>query len=163
MDLGWDSLTSPGQGHTEKVRHINGQFFLGVAGYLRHLDVLHYTEVPAVHEAELSAERFDARGYLITQVVPAWLKALKTSHGDDPDTVNDWPKGSALVVMKDRIFTFDSVFSVCEHLDFAGIGSGADFALGAIAAGKSVGKALEIAADLDPNTGGELHVLKGLK
>lgn len=33
----------------------------------------------------------------------------------------------------------------------------------AIAAGKSVEKALEIAADLDPYTGGELVVKKGLK
>lgn len=163
VDLGWDSLVSPNQGYAEKIKDINGQFFLGVAGYLRHLDVLHYTEVPPEHPAEFARDDFDARGYLVTQVVPAWVRALKQSHGDDPDTVDDWPKGSVMVVIKNRIFTMDSVFSVTEHLDFAGIGSGSDYALGALAAGKSVGKALEIAAQLDSGTGGDLRVMRGLK
>lgn len=163
VNLGWDSLVSPGGNHPEKVKLINDQFYLGVAGYSRHSDVLHYAEVPEVHPAEFTAAGFDARGYLVTQVVPAWLRALKSTHEVDPDTSDDWPKGSALIVIRGRVFTTDSVFAVTEHVSSTGIGSGSDYALGALAAGKSVEKALEIAAKLDPGTGGELNVLKGLK
>lgn len=145
------------------MKLINGQFYLGTAGYARHSDVLHYAEVPEVHKAELTAPGFDARGYLVTQVIPAWLRALEKSHEVDPDTSIDWPKGSALIVIAGRVFTTDSVFSVTEHITNTGIGSGSDYALGALAAGKNIQRAIEIAAELDPGTGGELFVRKGLK
>ena len=163
VELGWDSKVSPEGNHPEKVKVINGQFYLGVAGYSRHSDVLHYANVPEVHPAELEAEGFDARGYLVTQVIPAWIKALKEMHGDDPDTADDWPKGSALIVIDGRIFTTDSIFAVTEHEEVVGIGSGSDYALGALAAGKSVEKAMEIAAQLDPGTGGTLYIEKGIQ
>lgn len=162
-DLGWDSMVSPVGNHPEKVKLINDQFWLGVAGYARHSDVLHYADVPEVHPAEFDAPGFDARGYLVREVIPSWLRILKEVHGLDPDTVEDWPKGSALICIVGRVFTTDSVFAVTEHVSNVGIGSGSDYALGALAAGKSVEKALEIASELDPGTGGELHVLKGLK
>lgn len=145
------------------MKLINGQFHLGVAGYSRHSDILHYAEVPDVHPADLADEGFDARGYLVTQVVPAWLRTLEKMHKIDPDTTDDWPKGSAIIVLAGRVFTTDSIFAVTEHVTSTGIGSGARYALGALAAGKSVKKSLEITAQLDSGTGGELHVLKGLK
>lgn len=145
------------------MKLINGQFYLGVAGYSRHSDILHYAEVPDIHPADLADKDFDARGYLVTQVVPAWLRTLEKMHKIDPQTTDDWPKGSAIIVLAGRVFTTDSIFAVTEHVTNTGIGSGSDYALGAIASGKSVKKALEIAAQLDPGTGGELFVLKGLK
>lgn len=84
-------------------------------------------------------------------------------HGDDPDTADDWPKGSALVVVDGRIFTTDSIFAVTEHEEAVGIGSGSKYALGALASGKSVEKAMEIAAQLDPGTGGTLYIEKGIR
>lgn len=164
VNLAWDSKVSPDGHHPEKVKEINGQFFLGIAGYSRHSDVLHYAEVPELHPADLRNLNFDARGYLVTQVVPAWQRALKKSHELDPDTMDDWPKGSALIVIAGRVFTTDSVFSITEHLESTGIGSGSDYALGALAAGKSIEKAMEIACELDSRgTGGQINVLKGLK
>lgn len=163
VDLGWDSLITPRGEHTGKVRHINGQFHLGVAGYLRHMDILHYAEVPSVHPADLEDPDFDARGYLVSQVVPTWQRALKQSHDLDPDTCDEWPKGRILIVIAGRVFTSDSVFAISEHNYNVGIGSGSDYALGALAAGKSVRKAMEIAADLDTGTGGTIYVEKGLK
>ena len=78
--------------------------------------------------------------------------------------MDDWPKGSALIVIAGRVFTTDSVFSITEHLESTGIGSGSDYALGALAAGKSIEKAMEIACELDSRgTGGQISVLKGLK
>ena len=163
VHLAWDSKVTPGGNHPEKVKLINGQFHLGVSGFSRHSDVLHYAEVPEVHPAEFTAPEFDARGYLVTQVIPAWLRALKSTHEVDPDTLDDWPKGSALIVIAGRIFTSDNIFAVTEHINSTGIGSGSDYALGALAAGKSVEKAMEIASTLDPYTGGQIYVEKGLK
>lgn len=166
VDLGADSLSSGGIGPTksEKLTEINEQFWVGIAGRTRYSNVLGYISVPEVHRSDFEDPGFDARGYLITKVIPAWVTGLEDSFGRIPEQKEDWPDGVILVVIKGRIFSVCGDFTVTESLgDVMGVGSGADFALGAIACGKSVKKALEIAADLDPYTGGELHVLKGLK
>ena len=160
VTIGFDSQVTPSNGTVQKVTDVNGQFVLGVSGYLRYLDILQYTDVPKVHEAELESEDFDARGYLITNVIPAWIKVLKDSFQDIPDTREDWMGGSVLLVICGRIFTIGQEFSVVEHEEYAGIGSGSAYALGALAAGKNVQKALEIAASLDVYTGGTLSIAK---
>lgn len=149
---------------SRKVFHVNDQFYVGVAGRTRYSNVLRYIDVPSVHKTDLSSEDFDPAGYLITRVVPAWVEELRDQFGKIPDQKEDWPDGVALVVLSGRIFEVSFDFTVTEAaIDFHGIGSGADYALGALAAGKSVEKALEIASELDLYTGGELHVLKGVR
>lgn len=165
VDLGADSLSSGGTGPTksQKLTEINEQFWIGVAGRTRYSNVLGYTKVPYVHDSDFAEPDFDVRGYLITKVIPAWVKGLEDSFGRIPDQKEDWPDGVILVVIKGRLFNVSWDFTVTESLgDTMGIGSGSSFALGAIAAGKSVRKALEIAAELDPYTGGELIVHKGV-
>lgn len=166
VTLGADSLSSGGTGNTSssKLTEINEQFWIGVAGRTRYSNVLGYISVPSIHKSDYSDPNFDVRGYLITKVVPAWVDGLKDSFGEIPEQKEDWPDGVILVAIKGRIFEVCWDFTVTESLgDAWGIGSGSPYALGAIAAGKSVEKALEIAADLDPYTGGELVVKKGLK
>ena len=165
VDLGADSLSSGGIGPTksEKLTQINEQFWIGVAGRTRYSNVLGYISVPDVHDSDFADPEFDVRGYLITKVIPAWVKGLEDSFGKIPDQKEDWPWGVALAVIKGRLFSISGDFTVTESLGGTmGIGSGSDYALGALAAGKSVRKALEIAADLDPYTGGELIVHKGV-
>lgn len=165
VDLGWDSQsTGVGTAHSEKVAHKNDQIYVGVAGRTRYGNILRYTDVPSLHPADYATEGFDFAGYLITQVVPAWAENLEKQFKRIPDQKEDWPWGVALVVVGGRIFTVDHDFTVSEEdKGFDGIGSGSGFAMGAMAAGKSVEKALEIAAELDVYTGGKLNVLKGLK
>lgn len=165
VDLGWDSQSTGGNTHhVEKVAEINGQFHIGVAGRTRYGNLLKYIDVPPLHDSDISTGKYDAFGYLITKVVPAWVDGLKDQFGKIPDQKEDWPDGVALVVLQGRIFQVDFDFTVVEAVgDADGVGSGSRYALGAIAAGKNVEKALEIAAELDVFTGGELHVLKGLK
>lgn len=162
VELGSDTLaTGPsGSPQVSKVWSTNGQMYFGVAGTCRYGDILQYADVPQAHEKDFEEDGFDTHKYLVTEVVPAFHRALDNAYKYDPDTSDDWKKGSILLVMKGRIFTFDGILSVCEHTTYAGIGSGGDYALGALAAGKSVKKALEIAAELDPYTGGELRVEK---
>lgn len=144
------------------MTHVNGQFYVGVAGRSRYGDILRYADVPHIHKSDLTSPDFDASGWLTTQVVPAWIAAVKNAESVHLDK-EDWPEGTALVVLAGRIFEVFHDFTVDEVLQFGGIGSGSYYAVGAMAAGKSVEKALEIAANLDPYTGGELFVWKGLK
>lgn len=164
VDLGADSQSTAGNvtRHSKKISHINGQFYVGGGGRARFCDIIEYADVPHIHESDLESEKFDAKGWLVTQAVPSWINSLKNAEQEHLDK-EDWPNGVLLVVLAGRIFQVFGDFTVDEILDYGGIGSGSDYAVGALAAGKSIEKALEIAADHDPYTGGELHVLKGLK
>ena len=164
--MGWDSQATGGNSihKAEKVFGKNGQLYVGVAGRARYGNVLSYLDVPAVHPAEYAAEDFDAMAYLVTEVVPAWVEGLEQQFKKIPDQAEDWPDGVGLVVIHGRIFEVGHDFTVTEAMqDFAGVGSGSDYALGALASGKSVEKALEIAVMLDPYTGGDLNIMKGVK
>ena len=165
VDIAYDSQ-STGQSVTrsEKVFGKNNQMIVGVAGRTRYSNVLRYIDVPEIHPAEFERDSYDVLGYLITQVVPAWVEGLEQQFKRIPDQKEDWPEGLALVVMKGRIFEVHFDFTVTEaEGDMFGIGSGAGYALGALAAGKSVEKAIQIAEKLDLYTGGDLHVMKGVK
>ena len=105
---------------------------------------------------------FDAKKYLVMEAVPAWVEAVKRA-SEVHEEKEDWPGGIILAVIEGRIFEIGHDFSVDEFLEYGGIGSGSDYARGAMAAGLDAKAALKIAADLDPYTGGELHVKKGLK
>ena len=143
---------------------VNDQFHIGVAGRTRYGNLLKFIDVPALHKADVETGNYDAFEYLITQVIPSWIGALDKQFGLIPDQKDDWPDGVALIVLQGRIFEVCHDFTVVEAArDFEGIGSGSAYALGAIASGKSVKKALEIAAELDLWTGGTLRVQKGLK
>lgn len=165
VDLAWDSQSTGGRvTASRKVFDVNGQMYVGIAGRTRYSNVLRYADVPKLHDADIETGNYDAAGYLITRVVPAWIDELKEQFGRVPDQKEEWPDGVALVVLQGRIFEISHDFTVTEAaIDFHGIGSGSDYAMGALAAGKSVEKAIEIAADLDLYTGGELHVLKGVQ
>lgn len=165
VDLGWDSQsTGGGTAHSEKVTHKNDQIYIGVAGRTRYGNILQYTDVPAIHPADYAEEGFDFPGYLITKLVPAWVENLEKQFKKIPDQQEDWPWGVALIVIGGRIFQVHHDFTVTESdKDYDGIGSGSEYAMGALASGKSVEKALEIAAELDVYTGGKLNVVKGIK
>lgn len=166
VDLGADSQSTAGNetSHVNKIAEINGQFHIAAAGRTRYGNLLKYISVPPLHDAEYESGNYDAFGYLITKVVPAWVEGLRDQFHGIPDQKEDWPDGVAVIVIQGRIFKVAYDFTVVEaDRDFLGVGSGSDYALGALAAGKSVKKALEIAAELDLFTGGDLHIYKGIK
>lgn len=88
----------------------------------------------------------------------AWLEA-----GGDP---KEWGEGSpdlrALIVRPngDLFLADDSLhFSGPIDCEFYAIGSGGDYAIGALAMGATVERAIEIAAQFDPNSGTPVTVL----
>ena len=164
VTLGADSQSTKGASKAfgSKLAHINEQFWVGGGGRARYCDIIEFAPVPVIHESDLSSPQFNPKRWLVTEAVPSWIEAVRESEHRHLEK-DEYPDGVLLVVIAGRIFEVSGDFSVDEHPEFGGIGSGSDYAVGALAAGKSVEKALEIAASLDPYTGGELVVKKGLK
>ena len=163
VDIAWDSQSTAGNriSSANKLTTHNNQLHVGVGGWARFGDIVHFSDLDAAHPAEFEADDFDPQEYLVRHAVPTWIKALREAEHIHKDK-EDWADGSALIVMKGRIFNMDSSFSINEVLEYGGIGSGSGYATGALAHGASVLEALEIAAELDPFTGGVLNEMKGV-
>ena len=163
VDIAWDSQVTGGNviNHTDKLVTLNDQVHIGLAGRARFGDILQYASLDSAHPAEFTDDTFDPREYLVNCAVPTWIKALREAEHIHKDK-EDWADGAALIVMKGRIFELSHDFCITEFLTHGGIGSGSDYARGALAHGASVLEALEIAAELDPFTGGVLNEMKGV-
>lgn len=163
VTVAWDSQSTGGNSmyHCEKAADVNGQFFIGVGGRARYGDILQYAKVPEYDRRDVESGDFDAKEYLVMEAVPAWIHAVKKA-SEVHEEREDWPGGAILAVIEGRIFQISHDFSVDEFLDYGGIGSGSDYARGAMAAGATAEEALKIAAELDPYTGGQLQITKGL-
>ena len=73
----------------------------------------------------------------------------------DKDESDDETKFAFLIAIGGEVFDIADDFAVCLDADgIYGIGSGSSLAIGALKAGASIKKALEIAADKDPYTAG---------
>lgn len=83
----------------------------------------------------------------------AWVDGNETDDTVDAAFVTYTVAGSPIV----RIFEGKSVFDM--HTSLYAIGSGRPLALGAMAAGASVERAVEIACQYDPMSGGEVQTL----
>ena len=83
--------------------------------------------------------------------VAAWLQA-----GDDKPKLPDEAESESLVVRGGEAFwlTWPYLREVKVREPFAALGSGADFALGAMAMGADARAAVRVASQFDPHTGG---------
>lgn len=156
IQMAWDAQITSGNTASNgflKVRKINDQFAVGGAGHLRYLNILHRTSVTKIHKADLVDPEFDAEGWLIDTLVPAWAKALSRA---GEDTEYGAPEGRAIVVLTQGIFEIGYDFSVAAAGKFAAVGSGRSFALTAMHLGKTAKQAVVVASQLDLYTGGEI-------
>lgn len=157
VQIAWDAQASGGPMASKdviKVRPINSQFAVGASGSLRYANVIHRASVDRIHPADIQSPEFDAEGWLIDTLVPAWGRALNGAAELDAD--NEAPFGMALVILAGRIFEIGPDYGVCHLGPFGAIGSGSQFAIAAMHMGKSAKTAVEIASELDLYTGGEV-------
>jgi hypothetical protein len=143
----------------KKVVKNNGWLIAG-AGDATPCDLFQYVFVPPIPTVK---ERSDLYRFMINKFVPAMQECLEENNWKvDP---NDKESGF------DMIFAFDGeVFQISHYYSVLlnekgiyGVGSGAQFAIGALEAGSSVEKALEIAADNDVYTSGPFQILRQQK
>ncbi len=80
---------------------------------------------------------------------------------ENPDQVPSWkehPEFSILQVSPRGLFVWESeMVAIPIDTPFYAIGSGSEYAMGALACGATLEKAVEVAAMFDPGTSGALH------
>ena len=101
--------------------------------------------------------------FMITKFIPAMRETLEESgwKQDDKDPNSGF---SMLFAYDGEVFDIGSDFSVLLNSDgIYGVGNGAKYAVGALYAGTSVEKALEIAATNDIYTSGPFQIVRQQK
>ena len=87
----------------------------------------------------------------ICRAVHAWLM------GEDKPALSDADKFHGLLIEDGKVFTLESrLIKIPHDSPFIAIGSGRDFAMGAMACGKSAADAVRIAMQFDVDTGGDV-------
>lgn len=158
VKIAWDAQTTGTyvSKSTNKVELINDQFAVGVAGHRRYANILHRTSVNKVHPYDIAQSDFDGYGWVLDEVIPSWMKAVKKEKDNSPYEDEELPWGHALIALAGKIYRVGSDFAVCQVGDFGAIGSGAPYASTALHLGKTVRQAVQIATDLDIYSGGEV-------
>jgi ATP-dependent protease HslVU (ClpYQ) peptidase subunit len=139
--------------HPDMVKVVtNGNYLVGVAGDVRALQVVLHTWKPP---AFLAKDRTNVFQFMVNKVAPS-LKQLLTDAGllDSKSLDKDF-EINIIVGLNGSLFEIDSDFAVSRNLDgYYAIGTGGDFALGALYAGVTPEQAAGIAATNDSKTAG---------
>jgi len=130
----------------------NGPVTFGVAGLGRALDVLKYMGVPDRKEYEPD---FDNEAWIVRSLVPAIIKEFKGVDVGESDSFST--EAHAIIsVGGDTGYLSGNLSFVRDESGTYAVGSGSQYALGALSAGASPKKAVEIARDWDLYTGGDI-------
>jgi ATP-dependent protease HslVU (ClpYQ) peptidase subunit len=137
--------------HPDMVKVVtNGNFIIGAAGDVRALQVILHTWKPPVAVAKDKDNIFQ---FMISKVVPS-LKQQLNDYGllDTKSPDKDFEL-YVLIAYNGNIFEIDSDFAVSRSdSGYYGIGTGGDYALGALYAGATPEQAASIAALNDSKT-----------
>lgn len=129
-----------------------GKYLLGISGNWGVLQAIAYVWEPPVPTQDDLNNLYE---FMITTVAPSLRDDLK-EQGIDFTTDDKGDKSkefNLLCCLNGTIFLIDDDFTVTQNENnFYGIGSGGDYAIGALHAGALPMKAMEIAEKLDINT-----------
>lgn len=137
----------------------NGVVTFGVSGACRDGDILQYNLViPKFHPKK---DLKNPERWVVSELIPAIQKSLE--HSRQLHTENSQAKtGSHIIIsvpgLLGMLATDLSLVGIFE--EFVGVGSGAEFALGALYAGASLKEAVTISAAIDNGTGGKINVME---
>lgn len=176
VTFGWDSqITYRHRAvHSDMKVFANGGIVFGTSGDVRYGNILRYMDIP-------DQNTDDTDRYVTNELIPAMQQALKTADAAKVSDSKIDTDSVALVCVRGRMYDIGSDLSWHRSDDgIYAIGSGANYALGALksmppiydktsvikpsdpytaATGYlGVRRSLEVAAELDLYTGGELHI-----
>jgi len=161
--LGADSQVTDGDRkhnslNMEKITKNNGYLIAG-SGDATPCDILQHIFIPPVPTI---AERKNLYKFMITKFVPSMREVLDEA-GYKPDPKED-SGFSMLIAFDGELFDIGDDFSVLlNDTGIYGVGNGSRYAIGALYAGATVEKALEIAAQNDIYTSGPFQIEKQSK
>ncbi len=138
-------------GDVDKI-FTNGPVTFGCSGLLRAINLLSAMDIPALGESDYT------ESWLTNELMPALLARFKDNSSlvvkDGSATHNN----SLIVVVRGEAFYVGTDFGWFRAKSgFYAVGSGNELALGALHAGVSAEKAVEIASLIDHNTGGAIQ------
>lgn len=156
----WDTqVTSGNRAETgyEKVFQ-NGPVTFGVAGHLRTSNILRYMNIP---DQDKHKKDYDTRKWIVNKLTPAILEAVQKHGASNTYQDKAYTNGSAIIHVDGVTGYLDSDLSFSEsELGAYAVGSGSEYALGALVAGVSPKDSVKVAAALDLYTGGEVRTMK---
>jgi len=143
----------------EKISKVNGWLIAG-SGDSTPCDILQNMFVPPIPTIK---ERENLYKFMIIKFVPAMRECLD-ENGWKKENEDKDAGFSMLFAFDGEVFDIGDDFSVLLNSDgIYGVGNGSQFAIGALYAGASVEKALEIAANNDIYTSGPFQIVKQQK
>ena len=137
--------------HEDMVKIIErNRYLIGVAGRVVALQSIQNSWNPPSLPANYKGSLYN---FVITKIVPSLKMFIDESKMFSDKEKEDGELFSILFAIKGEVFEIDEDYSVARRSDgIYAIGSGADFALGALMAGAESMDAMQIAASLDVNT-----------
>lgn len=148
--------------HPEMVKAVErGSYIIGGAGDYRALQVVLHGWQPPLVSAKAKQNLYE---FVINKVAPS-LKSTLTDAGIEfnksSDNNDDKFELQLIIGINGTIFELDSDFAVAMNdTGLYAIGSGGDYALGALHAGASVLDAMRIAAVNNNGTSAPFHILE---
>lgn len=148
--------------HPDMVKAVErGSYIIGGAGDYRALQVVLHGWVPPVVTAKAKLNLYE---FVINKVAPSLKKALtEAGIGFSKTTDNEDNKFelSLIIGINGSLFEIDSDFAVAmNNTGLYAIGSGGDYALGALHAGASALEAIKISAINSNETSAPFHILE---
>jgi len=143
----------------EKITKNNGYLIAG-SGDSQPCDILQHIFIPPVPTVQ---ERKNLYKFMIVKFVPAMREVLE-DNGWKPSTEDKESGFNMLFAFDGEVFDIGDDFSVLLNDNgIYGVGSGSPYAMGALYAGVSVEKALDIATINDIYTSGPYQIVKQQK
>ena len=137
--------------HSDMVKIVErGKYLIGVAGRVVALQAIQNSWNPPTLSASHKSSVYN---FIITKVVPSLKSFIDDSKIFSDKEKEDGDLFSILLAIKGEVFEIDQDYAVARRESGVyAIGTGADYALGALMAGASPLDAIDIASMLDVNT-----------
>jgi ATP-dependent protease HslVU (ClpYQ) peptidase subunit len=137
--------------HSDMVKIVErNKYLIGIAGRVIALQAIQNNWNPPALTATYKDSLYK---FVITKIVPSLKMFIDDSKIFTDKEKEEGELFSVLIAMRGEVFEIDEDYSVSRREDGVyAIGSGADFALGALMAGADIQSAMHIAATLDVNT-----------
>ena len=137
--------------HSDMVKIVErGKYLIGVAGRVVALQAIQNSWNPPALTASHKGSIYK---FIITKVVPSLKAFIDDSKIFSDKEKEDGDLFSILIAIKGEVFEIDQDYAIARRSDgIYAIGSGSDYALGAMMAGVSGMEAMKIAESLDVNT-----------
>ena len=151
--IGADSLVTSTRkySHPQMVKVVErGQYLIAGAGLSAACDVIQHNWIPPT---PTDKDKKDLYHFFASKVVPSMKRAFKDNDYKWDEDKDGETNFAFLIALGGEVFELADDLSICLDSDgIYGIGSGSSLAIGALKAGASMKKALEIAANKDPYT-----------